>query len=64
MGRDESQEELPLAESEEEKQRIVAALRRTNWVVSGKRGAHRLLGMSHQTLRYRMRKYGIQRPKM
>ena len=53
----------PLAEGEEEKQRILAALRRTNWVVSGKRGAHHMLGMSHQTLRYRMRKYGIQRPK-
>ena len=26
-------------------------------------GTARLLGMSHQTLRYRMRKYGIQRPK-
>ena len=53
----------PLAEGEEEKQRILAALRKTNWVVSGKRGAHHVLGMSHQTLRYRMRKYGIQPPK-
>ena len=57
-------EEPPLAEDEEEKQRIIAALEKTNWVASGKRGAHRLLGMSHQTLRYRMRKYGIQRPKL
>ena len=56
-------EKEPLAEDEEEKQRIIAALEKTNWVVSGKRGAHRLLGMSHQTLRYRMRKYGIQRLK-
>ena len=47
----------------DEKQRIVAALERTNWMVSGNRGAARLLGMSHQTLRYRMRKHGIQRPK-
>lgn len=47
----------------DEKQRIVEALRLTNWVVSGNRGAERLLGMSAQTLRYRMRKYGIQRPK-
>ena len=59
------EEKPPLAkgEDEEEKQRLVAALQRKNWVVSGKRGAARLLGMSHQTLRYRMRKYGIQRPK-
>lgn len=47
----------------DEKQRIAEALRLTNWVVSGNRGAGRLLGMSAQTLRYRMRKYGIQRPK-
>ena len=50
-------------EGEDEKQHIVAALQRTNWVVSGDRGAARLLGMSAQMLRYRMRKYGIQRPK-
>ena len=57
------EQKQPLDEDEEEKQRIIAALEKTNWVVSGKRGAHRLLGMSHQTLRYRMDKYGIQRPK-
>ena len=51
------------AEGEDERQRIVAALQRTNWMVSGDRGAARLLGMSAQTLRYRMRKYGIPRPK-
>ena len=51
------------AEGEDEKQQIIAALQRTNWVVSGDRGAARLLGMSAQTLRYRMRKYGVQRPK-
>ena len=51
------------AEGESEKQRIAEALRITNWVVSGNRGAARLLGMSAQTLRYRMRKYGIQPPK-
>ncbi len=50
-------------EGQDEQQRIIAALQRKNWIVSGDRGAARLLGMSHQTLRYRMRKYGIQRPK-
>ena len=51
------------AEGEDEKQRIIEALKRTNWMVSGDRGAARLLGMSAQTLRYRMCKYGIQQPK-
>ena len=50
-------------EDEDEKQRIVEALERTNWMVSGERGAARLLGMTAQTLRYRMRKYEVQRPK-
>ena len=50
-------------EGGDEKQRIVEALQRTNWVVSGERGAAGLLGMSAQALRYRMRKYGIQRPR-
>ena len=53
-------EERPMAERPDEKQRIVAALEKMNWIVSGNRGAARLLGMSAQTLRYRMRKYGIQ----
>ena len=52
-----------LVEGGDEKQRIIAALQQTNWIVSGPRGAARLLGMTEQTLRYRMRKYGIQRPK-
>ncbi len=60
-GRD---EQRPLVEGLDGQQRIVAALERTNGVVSGDRGAARLLGMSVQTLRYRIRKYGIQRPKM
>ena len=48
---------------EDEQQQIIEALQRTNWVVSGDRGAALVLGMTAQTLRYRMRKYGIQRPK-
>ena len=59
-GRD---KQWPLAEGADEQQRIVAALERTNGMVSGDRGAACLLGMSAQTLRYRMRKYGIKRPK-
>ena len=56
-------EKRPMAAGADEKQRIVAALEKTNWMVSGDRGAARLLGMTAQTLRYRMSKYGIQRPK-
>ena len=59
----EEQGELPLAEGDDEKQRIITALRKTNWVVSGEWGAAHLLEMTDQTLRYRMRKHGIQRPK-
>ena len=60
-GRDEQRQSAE--GKDDEQQRIIAALERTNGVVSGDRGAARLLGMSVQTLRYRMRKYGIKRPK-
>ena len=56
-------DEPPSADGGDEQQRIITALQQTNWIVSGERGAARLLGMTEQTLRYRMRKYGIQRPK-
>ena len=59
----EEQDKPLLAEGDDEKQRIITALRKTNWVVSGERGAAHLLGMTDQTLRYRMRKHGIQRTK-
>ena len=59
----EEQDALPLAAGGDEPQRIVSALEQTNWIVSGERGAAGLLGMSAKTLDYRMRKYGIQRPK-
>ena len=60
---EEPEAEPPLTEAEAEKQRIIAALQQTNWVVSGERGAAHFLGMSAKTLAYRMHKYGIQRPK-
>ena len=56
-------EKRPMAERPDEKQCIVTALQKTNWIVSGGRGAARLLGMSAQTLRYRMCKHGVQQPK-
>ena len=51
------------ARDEAEKQRILAALQTTNWRVDGPRGAARLLDMSAEKLRYRMRKHGLKRPK-
>ena len=57
------EEKRPMAAGAAERQRMVAALEKTNWMVSGDRGAARLLGMSAQTLRYRMGKYGVERPK-
>ena len=50
------------AKDEAEKRQILAALQTTNWRVYGPRGAARLLGISAEKLRYRMRKHGLQRP--
>ena len=48
---------------EAEKRQILAALQATNWRIYGPRGAARLLGIGPEKLRYRMRKYGLKRPK-
>ena len=47
----------------DEKQQLVEALEATNWMIYGERGAAHLLGMSPEKLRYRMKKYGLRRPK-
>jgi len=47
--------------SEMEKEHILRALSKTNWNISGKRGAADLLGLNSSTLRGRMRKHGIRR---
>ena len=46
-----------------EKQRLVEALQATHWRIYGVHGAAALLGMHPEKLRYRMQKYGLQRPK-
>ena len=56
----EEAEFLELAELE--KGHIERALEASNWVVFGDRGAAQLLGVNPQTLRYRMRKYGLKKP--
>ena len=48
--------------ADQEKQHIRCALEATNWVVFGERGAARLLDINPQTLRYRIKKYGLVRP--
>jgi formate hydrogenlyase transcriptional activator len=44
---------------ETERQRILAALERANWVVAGPNGAAALLQMKRSTLQFRMRKLDI-----
>jgi formate hydrogenlyase transcriptional activator len=44
-----------------ERQRILEALERSNWVVAGSRGAATQLGMKRSTLQKRIRKLGIAR---
>ncbi len=48
---------------EQEKQSIIGALKTTNWIIYGERGAAKLLGIHPEKLRSRMRKYGLRRPK-
>jgi formate hydrogenlyase transcriptional activator len=42
-----------------ERQQILAALEKTNWIVAGSGGAAALLGLKRSTLQSRMRKLGI-----
>jgi formate hydrogenlyase transcriptional activator len=41
---------------------ILRALKGTNWVIHGKKGAAEILGINPSTLRSRMEKLGIKRP--
>jgi transcriptional regulator with GAF, ATPase, and Fis domain len=45
-----------------ERDHILAVLRQTNWLVTGPRGAAKVLGLHANTLRNRIRKLGIARP--
>ena len=46
---------------EAERRTIVDALQRSNWVVSGRRGAASLLGLKRTSLQWRMDKLGIRK---
>ena len=61
---DEDEVQLAPATSEglDEKQQLVEALKATNWMIYGDRGAAHLLGMNPEKLRSRMRYYGLRRP--
>src|SRR5690606_7594051 len=45
-----------------DRRHIIAALERSNWVLSGPNGAAAKLGIKRSTLQFRMRKLGISRP--
>jgi formate hydrogenlyase transcriptional activator len=47
---------------EAERLHILAALKRTRWVLSGPHGAATRLGINRSTLQFRMKKLGIMRP--
>ena len=46
-----------------EKKKILEALEKTDWQIDGNQGAAKLLGLHHSTLRSRLKKLGIQRPR-
>jgi DNA-binding NtrC family response regulator/ligand-binding sensor domain-containing protein len=52
----------PQSLDETEKLHILKVLRSTNWRVSGKKGAAKILGINAKTLESRMKKLEIQRP--
>jgi formate hydrogenlyase transcriptional activator len=59
---EESNEEPPIDTLENvERQHILRALRETQWVIHGKKGAAELLGINPSTLRSRMDKLGIKK---
>jgi formate hydrogenlyase transcriptional activator len=62
-GRDKAQEARSTRLEEIEREHILWVLEQTYWRVEGKQGAAAILGLNPGTLRSRMRKLGIQRPK-
>ncbi|HOD35743.1 MAG TPA: sigma 54-interacting transcriptional regulator [Syntrophales bacterium] len=46
-----------------EREHILKTLRETGWRIEGRRGAAEIIGMNPSTMRARMRKLGIKRPK-
>jgi formate hydrogenlyase transcriptional activator len=46
-----------------QRQHIIKVLSQTNWVIEGEKGAAKMLNLHPNTLRSRLKKMGIQRPK-
>ncbi len=49
--------------AEVERNHILKTLEATDWKIEGKNGAAQMLGLAHSTVRSRMKKLGIKRPK-
>ena len=56
-----AEERVPL--EEHERRYIREVLEETGWVIAGAHGAAAVLGLHEATLRSRMKKFGIPRPK-
>jgi PAS domain S-box-containing protein len=54
---------VPQKLNELEKEHIISVLEKTNWKVSGEKGAAKILGLNATTLEARMKKLGIERVK-
>ncbi len=54
---------VPQNLNELEKEHIISVLEKTNWKVSGEKGAAKILGLNATTLEARMKKLGIERKK-
>src|SRR6266850_4851830 len=53
---------MPQSLQEAERAHILAALKKTKWVIAGPNGAAARLGMNRSTVQFRMKKLGIVRP--
>jgi len=59
---DDSEPPAILTLEEVERNHILQALEETNWRIYGPKGAAVILGLNHSTLRFRMKKLGIEKP--
>ena len=53
---------LPGAVDEAERDHVARTLEETAWVIEGARGAARRLGLHPNTLRSRLKRWGLKRP--
>ena len=53
----------PVTLADAEREHILGALRETDWVLGGPKGAAARLGMARSTLHWKMKKLGLSRPR-